>query len=203
MATLLFNHNLKVFGSVTYRTYKLCYFYLYSRGTVSKHMKKFLPIIMLLMGGVAVGEARADITSRFASSVQLSVGGAHTTAERIGSSFAISGSGVDTTDGTTVNTVSTGTIASGVYSPGTIAATQDSPGSSFSFAQSYTQADAIPGSAVTVGASQNFGDISSTAGGTVGDLAGSVTSSHGFSGVAAGGANTSATSQFVTELTIK
>ena len=102
-----------------------------------------------------------------------------------------------------MNTVSTGTIASGVYSPGTIAATQDSPGSSFSFAQSYTQADAIPGSAVTVGASQNFGDISSTAGGTVGDLAGSVTSSHGFSGVAAGGANTSATSQFVTELTIK
>ena len=160
---------------------------------MSSGMKKFIPFIMLATFGALVTPVRADITSRFASSVQLSVGGAHTTAERIGSSFAISGSGVDTTDGTTVNTVSTGTIA----------ATQDSPGSSFSFAQSYTQADAIPGSAVTVGASQNFGDISSTAGGTVGDLAGSVTSSHGFSGVAAGGANTSATSQFVTELTIK
>ena len=170
---------------------------------MSSGMKKFIPFIMLATFGALVNPVRADITSRFASSVQLSVGGAHTTAARIGSSFAISGSGVDTTDGTTVNTVSTGTIASGVYSPGTIAATQDSPGSSFSFAQSYTQADAIPGSAVTVGASQNFGDISSTAGGTVGDLAGSVTSSHGFSGVAAGGANTSATSQFVTELTIK
>ena len=170
---------------------------------MSSGMKKFIPFIMLATFGALVNPVRADITSRFASSVQLSVGGAHTTAERIGSSFAISGSGVDTTDGTTVNTVSTGTIASGVYSPGTIAATQDSPGSSFSFAQSYTQADAIPGSAVTVGASQYFGDISSTAGGTVGDLAGSVTSSHGFSGVAAGGANTSATSQFVTELTIK
>ena len=208
MATLLFNHNLKVFGSVTYRTYKLCYFYLYSRGTVSKHMKKFLPIIMLLMGGVAVGEAKADITSRFASSVQLSVGGARTSTERIGSSFAISGSGVDTsitpTGGSAVtDAVSTGAITSGVYTPGVVVAEQKTAGSSFSFAQSYTQGDAIAGSAPTVGAVNNFGDMSSTAGGTVGNLAGSVTSSHGFSGVAAGGANTSATSQFVTELTIK
>merc|ERR1712093_455760 len=107
--------------------------------------------------------ARADITSRFASSVQLSVGGAYTDASRIGSSFAISGSNIDTTDGTTAGTVSAGTITSGVYSPGTIAATQDTAGAAFSFAQSYTQADAIPGNAPTVGASQNFGDLSSTA----------------------------------------
>ena len=158
---------------------------------------------MLASFGVLVSPARADISSRFASSVQLSVGGAHTTAERIGSSYAISGSNIDTTDGTTVNTVSTGAIASGVYSPGTIAATQDTPGAAFSFSQSYTQADAVPGSAVTVGASQNFGDISSTASGTTGDLAGQVTSAHTFASVAAGGANTSATTQFVTELTIK
>ena len=84
---------------------------------MSRNMKKFIPFIMLASLGALVNPVRADITSRFASSVQLSVGGAHTTAERIGSSFAISGSGVDTTDGTTVNTVSTGTIASGVYSP--------------------------------------------------------------------------------------
>ena len=147
--------------------------------------------------------ARADITTRYASSVQLSVGGAHTSAERIGSSFSISGSGVDTTDGTTVNTISAGTITSGVYSPGTIAATQDNPGSAFSFSQAYTQADAVPQSAVTVGETANFGNIVSTAGGTVGDLDGTVTSSHGFSGVAAGGANTSATSQFVTEVTVR
>ena len=166
-------------------------------------MKKLFPIIMLATFGALVNPVQADITSRFASSVQLSVGGAHTTAERIGSSYAISGSNIDTTDGTTVNTVSTGAIASGVYSPGTIAATQDTPGAAFSFSQSYTQADAIPGSAVTVGASQNFGDISSTASGTTGDLAGQVTSAHTFASVAAGGANTSATTQFVTELTIK
>ena len=166
-------------------------------------MKKLFPIIMLATFGALVNPVQADITSRFASSVQLSVGGAHTTAERIGSSFAISGSNIDTTDGTTAGTVSAGTVASGVYSPGTIAATQDTAGSAFSFAQSYTQADAIPGNAVTVGASQNFGDISSTASGTTGDLAGQVTSAHTFASVAAGGANTSATTQFVTELTIK
>ena len=166
-------------------------------------MKKLIPFIMLTSAVVLANPVRADITSRFASSVQLSVGGAHTTAERIGSSYAISGSNIDTTDGTTVNTVSTGAIASGVYSPGTIAATQDTPGAAFSFSQSYTQADAVPGSAVTVGASQNFGDISSTASGTTGDLAGQVTSAHTFASVAAGGANTSATGQFVSEITVR
>ena len=147
--------------------------------------------------------ARADITSRFASSVQLSVGGAYTSAERIGSSFAISGSNIDTTDGTTTSTVSAGTITAGVYSPGTIAATQDTAGSAFSFSQSYTAADAVPTAAPTVGNTANFGNLSSTAGGTVGSLAGQTSSAHTFSSVAAGGANTSATTQFVTEVTVR
>mgnify|MGYP001277374061 CR=1 FL=1 len=164
-------------------------------------MKRILPIIMLLM--TAPLAARADITSRFASSVQLSVGGAYTDASRIGSSFAISGSNIDTTDGTTAGTVSAGTITSGVYAPGAIAATQDTAGSAFSFSQSYTQADAIPTGAPTVGAVANFGEITSTAGGTVGNLAGQTSSAHTFSAVAAGGANTSATTQFVTEVTIR
>jgi hypothetical protein len=156
---------------------------------------------MLLM--TAPLAARADITSRFASSVQLSVGGAYTDASRIGSSFAISGSNIDTTDGTTAGTVSAGTITSGVYAPGAIAATQDTAGSAFSFAQSYTQGDAIPTAAPTVGNAVNFGEITSTAGGTVGSLAGQTSSAHTFSAVAAGGANTSATTQFVTEVTIR
>ena len=166
-------------------------------------MKKLLPLVMLLMTGAAVAPVNADITSRFASSVQLNVGGAYTDASRIGSSFAISGSNIDTTDGTTAGTVSTGAITSGVYAPGTIAATQDTAGSAFSFAQSYTQADALPTSAPTVGNAVNFGNISSTAGGTVGSLAGQTSSAHTFSSVAAGGANTSATTQFVTEVTIR
>ena len=145
--------------------------------------------------------ARADITSRFASSVQLSVGGAHTTAERIGSSFAISGSNIDTTDGTTAGTVSAGTITSGVYAPGTIAATQDNPGESFSFTQAFTQCDAIDTTGPDIGDVSAYGDQLSTAAGTVGNLAGTVTS-QGALTVTAGGAGTVATGQFVTELSI-
>ena len=107
-------------------------------------MKRFLPIAMLLMTGALVApSAKADITSRMTSSVQLQVNAAATQMQRIGSSFSITGNNVDTTDGTTANTVSAGTIASGVYSPGTIAAVQDDPGESFSFTQAFTQGDAI------------------------------------------------------------
>ena len=147
--------------------------------------------------------ARADLTSRFTSSVQLQVNAAATQMQRVGNSYSISGTNVDTTDGTTANTVSAGAIASGVYGPGTISVTQDDPGEAFSFAQSYTQADAVPTSAPTVGAVGNLSNQASTAGGTVGSLAGQTSSAHTFSAVAAGGANTSATTQFVTEVTIR
>ena len=146
--------------------------------------------------------AQADLTHKIMSSVSLQVGGAVTTAERIGSSFSISGSNVDTTDGTTVNTISAGTITSGIYAPGTIAATQDTPGEAFSFSQSYTQGDAVPSSAVTTGDSANFGSIISTSGGTAGTLAGTISADHTMS-VTAGGANTLAIGQLTSELTIK
>ena len=166
---------------------------------MSKSMKKLLPIIMLL--GLAPMSARADITSRMTSSVQLTVNAAATQMNRIGSSFSISGNNVDTTDGTTANTISAGTITSGVYSPGTIAAVQDDPGESFSFTQSYTQADAIDTTGPDIGDVSAYGDQLSTAAGTTGDLAGTVTS-QGALTVTAGGAGTVATGQFVTELSI-
>ncbi len=81
-------------------------------------MRKFLPIVMLLMAA----PAHADITHRLSSSVQLQVNSAATQATRIGSSYSVSGNGVDTTDGTTANTISAGTITSGIMSPGTISA---------------------------------------------------------------------------------
>tara|TARA_Y100000289_G_scaffold59087_1_gene64856 strand:- start:481 stop:969 length:489 start_codon:yes stop_codon:yes gene_type:complete len=161
-------------------------------------MKRFLPLITLLAFAPA---AQADLTHKIQSSISLQVGGAMTTANRIGSSFSISGSGVDTTDGHTANTISAGTISSGVYTPGTIAATQDTPGNAFSFSQSYTQADAIPTSAATTGAVQNFGSLQSTAAGTASSLAGTLSPSGALT-VTAGGANTLAIGQFVTELTI-
>ena len=166
---------------------------------MSRSMKKLLPIIMLL--GLAPMAARADITSRMTSSVQLTVNAAATQMNRIGSSFSISGNNVDTTDGTTAGTVSAGTIASGVYSPGTIAATQDDPGESFSFTQAFTQADAIDTTGPDIGDVSAYGDQLSTAAGSAGSLAGTVTS-QGALTVTAGGAGTVATGQFVTELTI-
>ena len=160
-------------------------------------MKKLLPLVMLLM----TAPAYADVTHRLSSSVQLNVNSAATQATRIGSSYSVSGSGVDTTDGTTANTISAGTITSGVYAPGTISATQDTPGAAFSFSATYTQADAVPTSAATVGAVQNFGSMTSNASGTAGDLAGTITTA-GAMTLTAGGAGTQATGQFVTELTV-
>ena len=176
-------------------------FYLLNKATsIGKfYMKKLLPI--LLLAGFS-SPAMADITHKLSSSIQLQVNAAATQVERIGSSFAISGSNVDTTDGTTAGTVSVGTITSGVYAPGTIAATQDTAGAAFSFAQSYTQADAVPTSAPTVGAVGNFSNQTSTAAGTKDTLAGTITSA-GIMTVTAGGAGTVATGQFVNELSIK
>ena len=157
-------------------------------------------MIMLVMAATPMA-ARADITSRMTSSVQLQVNAAATQMKRIGSSFSITGNNVDTTDGTTANTVSAGTITSGVYSPGTIAATQADPGASFSFTQAFTQADAIDTTGPDIGDVSAYGDQLSTAAGTVGNLAGTVTS-EGALTVTAGGAGTVATGQFVTELSI-
>ena len=144
--------------------------------------------------------ALSDISHSISSSISLTVGGASTSMERIGSSFSISGTGVDVTDGTTAGTLSAGTITSGIYSPGTISATQNATsGENFSFSQSYTQADALATSAPTVGEVPNFSSVVSTAGGTVGDLAGTITSA-GAIDITAGGANTEAVGQVVSTL---
>ena len=154
---------------------------------------------MLLM--TASSANAGALTHRLSSSVQLTVDAAATNVTRLGSTFSVSGSGVDTTDGTTANTISVGTITSGVYTPGTIAATQDNPGSAFSFSQSYTAGDAVPSAAVTVGEVANFGNITSTTAGSAGSLAGTIGTS-GAIAITAGGAGTNATGQFVSELTI-
>jgi hypothetical protein len=156
----------------------------------------FLGMVLMSTPAMAGG-----LVSKHASSVQLTVDAARSTATRIGSSFSISGSNVDTTDGTTVNTVSAGTITSGIYAPGTIAATQDTPGAAFSFSQSYTQGDAVPAAAPTVGDVPNFSSVTSYTAGTAGALAGTVTSA-GVLTVTAGGAGSSGIGQFVSEITV-
>ncbi len=155
--------------------------------------------MMILMTASAANAG--GLVTKHASSVQLTVDAARSTASRVGSSFSISGSNIDTTDGSTAGTVSAGTITSGVYNPGTIAATQDTAGAAFSFSQSYTQADALPTSAATVGTIPNFGSVTSYTAGSAGSLAGTVTSAGAIT-VTAGGAGTSAIGQFVSEVTV-
>jgi len=163
-------------------------------------MKKALLAFGMLLMTASAANAGA-LTHKLSSSVQLTVDAAATNATRLGSTLSISGNGVNTTDGTTVNTISTGTITSGVLSPGNISATQHTAGNAFSFSQSYTQADAIPTSAVTVGDVPNFGNITSTTAGSAGSLAGTI-GTNGAITLTAGGAGTNATGQFVSELTI-
>ena len=141
------------------------------------------------------------LVHKMSSSIQLNVNAATTTASRIGSSFSISGTNIGTTDGSTADAVSAGTITNGIYSPGTIEAVQGTAESAFSFSQSYTQGDAVPTAAPTVGDVPNFSNTTSYTAGTAGSLAGTVTSA-GILTVTAGGAGSSATGQFVSEITV-
>ena len=164
-------------------------------------MKKLLPLVMLLM---TAGAANAGgLVTKHATSVQLTVDAARPTATRVGNSYAISGTNVGTSDGTTAGMLSTGTISSGVYAPGTISANQlnATDGEAFSFSTSFTQGDALSTSAPTVGQVSNFSSQTSYASGTAGDLAGTI-GQDGAIAVTAGGAGTSATGQFVSEITV-
>lgn len=162
--------------------------------------RSLLALSILLTTGLP---ARADLTHKIQSSVQLEVGGASTRAIRVGNSYSISGSGVSTTDGSTAGVVGgLGAHTAGVGALTTVTPSQVTSGNSFSFANSYTIGDTIPTSAPTVGEVPAFGDVTSTAGGTAGDLAGSITSA-GAVTVTAGGANTSAIGQVVSELTTR
>ena len=163
-------------------------------------MKKALIAFGMLL--LTAGTANAGgLVHSMSSSVQLTVDAARTTSTRLGSQYSITGSGVNTTDGTTAGTVSAGTITQGVMAPGTIAATQASNGNAFSYSTSYIQGDAVPSSAPSVGAVGNFSSQTSYAAGSAGDLAGTL-STAGAIGLTAGGAGTSATGQFVSEITV-
>jgi len=135
------------------------------------------------------------------SSVQLTVDSARTTATRLGSQYSVSGSNVTTSDGSNANAVTTGSISSGVYDPGTITATQATAGEAFSFSTSFLQGDAVPTSAPSVGAVGNFSSQTSYASGTAGDLAGTIATDGGIS-ITAGGAGSTAVGQFVSEITV-
>ena len=128
---------------------------------------------MLLLSTPAMA---GGIVSKHASSVQLTVDAARSTATRIGSSFSISGSNVDTTDGSTANTVSAGTIFWCIFSRNNCSNTRYCGSSILLQSILYTKVDALPTSAPTVGDVPNFGSVTSYTAGTAGSLAGTVTS---------------------------
>jgi len=170
-------------------------------------MKRFIPLIMLLMTGSIAAPARADLTHRMSSSTQLSVNGAYTDASRIGSTYTVSGSNIKVTDN--------GHFGKMTAATATAAAAQDvgeydinTAGSAFSFSESWTQGDAVntigTGVDVTSGVVADmpaFGNTLTMSGGVAGTLAGTITSA-GVTTLTAGGAGTTATGQFVTEIVI-
>ncbi len=173
---------------------------------MSRKMKKLLPIIMLL--GMTPMAARADLTHRLTSSTQLSVDAGYTQVSRAGNSYSTSGSGVSTTitpsggsaasDLGGISAISTAGVATFAL-PDVAQTTQ---GNSYSFTQNITTADAIVTTAADVGDVLGYSNIVSTAPGSAGSLAGTILSS-GAMTLTAGGAGTSATGQFVTEITVR
>ena len=158
-------------------------------------MKKLLPLLLLVPSA-----AFADITSTITSSVKLEVAAPGTTADRIGNSYSVSGTGVNTTDGTDTGSLGgLGSVTNGVNAYTPITASQLTDGESFSYTVSHTTGDTIETS-LTTGEVSPFGDLTSTSGGTVGDLAGTV-DNHVLT-VTAGGAGTTATGQYVTSVTV-
>ena len=169
-------------------------------------MKRFLPIIMLLMA--APMSARADLIHRLTTSTQLSVDGAATQATRIGSTYSVSGNNITagTMGGLTKSAGDTITTAAASQTQGSYSVT--TAGSAFSLTESFILGDAVNpiGTGVDVSAGivadmPAYGSVTTQSGGVAGSLAGTITSA-GVMTLTAGGAGTTATGQFVSEIAI-
>ena len=168
-------------------------------------MWKVLPIIFLF-GAPA---ARADLVHTLSTSTQLSVNGAATVSERLGSTYTVSGTNIKVGSGnsdvfgglTAGSATAAATMKAGTYDVNTA-------GSAFSFSESWLQGDAIPaiGSGVDVASGvvadmPAFGETTTQSGGVAGTLAGTILSS-GVMTIVAGGAGTTATGQFVSTISV-
>ena len=160
-------------------------------------MKKLLLLAALCMPSVAY----CDIQSTMTSSIKLESLSAATSADKIGSSYSISGTNITTTSGDAASVGGFGSVTSGVPAVTMPSATQTVAGETFSFTQSYLEGDATAGSAPTVGTVGNFSDLTSTAAGSVGTA--SITLDHHTMSLDGGtGTGIVLTGQFVTDLTV-
>jgi len=172
-------------------------------------MKRFLPIVMLLMTGAVVAPVKADLIHRLSTSTSLSVDGALTVGTRLGSTYAVSGSNVEVASGGAFGglTAPTSVTAASAMTEGSYDITTD--GSAFSFSESFTYGDAVNPMGTGVDVSSGivadmpaYGVVQTNSGGVAGTLAGTINSA-GAIALTAGGAGTNATGQFVSEITIK
>ena len=173
-------------------------------------MKRYIPLAMLLMTGVMVAPAaNADLTHRLSTSTQLTVEGAFTSGTRIGSTYTVSGNNIKVASAddhfgklVTPSGTAAATLDAGTYDINTA-------GSAFSFSESFTSGDAVnpmgTGVDVTSGVVADmpaYGIVTTQSGGVLGTLAGTIKSSGAIT-VVGGGAGTTATGQFVSEVTVR
>ena len=162
-------------------------------------MKKLLLLAALFIPSAAY----CDIQSSITSSVKLESLSAASTADKLGSSYSISGTNITTVDSNSNSTVGGfGSVTSGVPAVTMPTASITNAGETFSFSQAYLEGDATPTAAITsLGTVQNFSDLTSTAAGSVGTAA--VTLDHHTMTLTGGtGTGIVLTGQFVTDLTI-
>ena len=164
-------------------------------------MKKLLPFAMIFMATPAMA---GGLVTKHASSVQLTVDAAATTATRMGNSYSVSGSGVVTDVGGSgtadLGVGGLGTLTNGAAAGSFSTAYQTTAGEAFSYSNSFTAGDASNGTGTvsTVYTAGSAGDYSggSAAPGTIG-------LDHGLTVTGTTqGAGTSVTAQFVTEITV-
>ena len=171
-------------------------------------MKKIIPFIMIAATGLISTQVKADLTHRLSTSTQLTVDGEATQATRIGSTYTVSGNNI------TAGTMGGLTKASGdsaLTAPATQtqgAYTVTTAGSAFSLTESFVMGDSVNpiGTGVDVASGivadmPAYGSVTTQSGGVAGSLAGTITSA-GVMTLTAGGAGTSATGQFVSEISI-
>ena len=163
-------------------------------------MKRFLPILLLTGFSSPV---MADITHKLSSSIQLQVNAAATQVERIGSKLLSFWKWCGY-----YGWYNSEHSVCWYYHIRSYGSWHDCCNTGCSwrqfqlYSQTYIQGDAVSQSAPTVGQVSNFSDQVSTAAGTAGDLAGTITTA-GVMTITAGGAGTVATGQFVNELTVQ
>ena len=153
-----------------------------------KKMKRLLLISSLFF---AMPVSAAEITSKITDSVQLKVDGAAVQSTRIGASYSVSG--------TNIQSSSFGGVGgAGTYDINTA-------GQAFTFSESFNAADTpVTSQTVTtgvIGSPNLYGDSVTQAGGDKGTLAGTL-STTGVPTVTAGGAGTTATGQRSIELSV-